>query len=156
MFVDGTFRTAPKPYTQFITVHGEVDGFVIPLAFALSSGKLSYQYRKIFQQLKNAVRSVTNNDLKPDQIVTDFEIGLMNAVHFEFPRTKISGCFFHLNQSIWRGVKRFGLATDYNGHRKVRKLIRLVMSIAFLPTLLVTYIASRYALSKKKIFLVVG
>jgi len=40
MYFDGTFRTAPKPYSQFITVHGLVHGFVIPLAFCLSATQL--------------------------------------------------------------------------------------------------------------------
>lgn len=137
LFIDGTFRTAPNPYQQFITVHGELDGFVIPLAFVLSTGKLTFQYRKIFQELKREVRNSTNSELNPDQIVTDFESGLMTAITFEFPRSRLSGCFFHFNQSLWRGVQRHGLTTDYKRDRKLRKMIRRVMSIGFLPTLLV-------------------
>lgn len=137
LFIDGTFRTAPKPYKQFITVHGEIGGFVVPVAFVLSTGKLAFQYRKIFQVLKREVTILTNNDLKPDHIITDFESGLMTAIAFEFPRSKLSGCYFHFNQSLWRGVQRFGLSTVYKQDRKLRKMVRRVMSIGFLPTLLV-------------------
>jgi MULE transposase domain len=137
LFIDGTFRTAPKPYNQFLTVHGEIGGFVVPLAFVLSTGKLTFQYRKIFQVLKREVTNLTNNDLKPDHIITDFENGLMTAITFEFPRSRLSGCYFHFNQSLWRGVQRFGLTTAYKQDRKLRKLIRRMMSIGFLPTLLV-------------------
>lgn len=137
LFIDGTFRTAPKPYTQFITVHGEIGGFVVPVAFVLSTGKLAFQYRKIFQVLKREVTILTNNDLQPDQIITDFEKGLMTAIAFEFPRSKLSGCYFHFTQTLWRGVQRFGLSTVYKQDRKLRKMVRRVMSIGFLPTLLV-------------------
>ena len=137
LFIDGTFRTAPKPYLQFITVHGELDGFVVPVAFALSTGKLAFQYRKIFQALKREVTNVTNNGLHPDRIITDFESGLMTAISFEFPRSKVSGCYFHFNQSLWRGIQRYGLSTMYKRDKKLRKVIRRVMSIGFLPTLLV-------------------
>lgn len=137
LFIDGTFRTAPKPYKQFITVHGEIGGFVVPVAFVLSTGKLAFQYRKIFQVLKREVTILTNNDLKPDHIITDFESGLMTAIAFEFPRSKLSGCYFHFNQSLWRGVQSFGLSTVYKQDRKLRKMVRRVMSIGFLPTLLV-------------------
>jgi hypothetical protein len=79
----------------------------------------------------------TDHDLKPNHIITDFENGLMTAIAFEFPRSRLSGCYFHFNQSLWRGVQRFGLTTAYKQDRKLRKLIRRVMSIGFLPTLLV-------------------
>ena len=39
LYVDGTFRTAPHPYQQLVTVHGLYHGFVIPLAFCLATGK---------------------------------------------------------------------------------------------------------------------
>ena len=39
IYVDGTFRTAPAPYKQVFTVHGEVNNRVINLATALLSGK---------------------------------------------------------------------------------------------------------------------
>ena len=39
LFVDGTFRTAPLPYEQVMTIHGKHLGFVIPVAFCLLTGK---------------------------------------------------------------------------------------------------------------------
>lgn len=52
LFIDGTFKTAPKSYKQLVTVHGEIDGFVIPVAFVLATGKLCFQYRRVLQELK--------------------------------------------------------------------------------------------------------
>ena len=39
LFIDGTFRTAPRPYEQLVTVHGLYNGFVIPVVFCLMTGK---------------------------------------------------------------------------------------------------------------------
>jgi len=43
VYIDGTFRTAPHPYTQFVTVHGLYHGFVVPLVFCLLTGKTVYK-----------------------------------------------------------------------------------------------------------------
>jgi len=39
LYIDGTFKTAPHPYKQLVTVHGLYQGFVIPLTFCLLTGK---------------------------------------------------------------------------------------------------------------------
>ena len=39
IFIDGTFRTAPRPYEQFVTIHGLYNGFVVPLVFCLVTNK---------------------------------------------------------------------------------------------------------------------
>ena len=38
-FVDGTFRTAPRPYKQLLTIHGFYHGFVVRLLFCCMRGK---------------------------------------------------------------------------------------------------------------------
>jgi hypothetical protein len=35
MYIDGTFRTAPEPYMQFVTIHGFYGDRVIPFVFCL-------------------------------------------------------------------------------------------------------------------------
>ena len=38
--------------------------------------------------------------LKPEKIITDFEIALRNSLRKHFPTTKIIGCWFHFTQVI--------------------------------------------------------
>ena len=39
IFIDGTFRSCPKPYTQLVVVCGIRHGRMLPLAYGLSTGK---------------------------------------------------------------------------------------------------------------------
>lgn len=38
IYIDGTFRTAPFPFTQIVVIHGKYHGWILPLVFALSTG----------------------------------------------------------------------------------------------------------------------
>lgn len=135
--IDGTFHTAPKPYLQFLTIHGKLNGHVIPLVFVLLTGKLSYQYRRVLQHVKDRVQFVTGNLLAPTEIVCDFEKSLHTALQFEFPHSRLAGCNFHFGQSLWRKLQANGLAQSYRDDCRFRKLVRQFMAIGFLPTLLV-------------------
>lgn len=136
LYVDGTFRTAPHPYTQFLTIHGLYLGHVVPLTFCLVTGKTIGQYRQILQHLKAAVRRVTRRRLRPRRIVLDFEQSLMTALETELPTVRLSGCYFHFNQSLWRNLQHDGLATYYRRDRQLQQAVRKVMAIGFLPLLL--------------------
>lgn len=139
LYVDGTFRTAPSPYKQFVTIHGKVNGFVIPLVFVLMTGKTSFQYRRVFQHVKQQLLQFTNQPFNPSKVVCDFEKSLHIALQFEFPRSRLSGCHFHFGQSLWRRIQQVGLAASYNNDRRLKKAIRKFMSMGFLPALLVRH-----------------
>lgn len=137
LYVDGTFKTAPKPYHQLVTVHGLFHGFVIPLCFCLLTGKTTAHYQQLFQSLKQLVESKTRQILNPFTIVIDFEASLKNAIQLEFPNCLISGCYFHFCSSLWRKVQELGLSTAYTRSRSLKKKVRMIMAIGFLPPLLV-------------------
>jgi hypothetical protein len=88
LYLDGTFRTAPHPYTQFVTVHGDIGGFIVPLVFVLLTGKTTAQYTTVLQHLKQTVQMVTNRALDPRRVVTDFEHSLKLAVEAEFHNSR--------------------------------------------------------------------
>jgi hypothetical protein len=137
LYLDGTFCTAPRPYMQMVTIHGMYLGFVIPLAFCLLTGKNVGQYRQVLRSVKRAVLRVTGQPLLPGKVVLDFEHGLILAVETEFPLARAAGCYFHFTQSLWRHVQEVGLAGIYKRNGRLRKLVRCVMAIAFLPVLIV-------------------
>ncbi|KII62541.1 hypothetical protein RF11_08025 [Thelohanellus kitauei] len=47
----------------------------------------------------------------PSIITCDFEISLITAIRNEFPQSQIQGCYFHLQQSITRKLKKFPIST---------------------------------------------
>jgi hypothetical protein len=136
-YLDGTFRTAPLPYKQFLTIQGYLNGFVVPMVFVLLPGKLSVLYRRVLQHIKQRIWQITGSQVAPNKIVCDFEKSLHIAIQFEFPRTKIMGCYYHFCQSLWRRVQGVGLAGSYIRDRKLKQFIRRIMAIAVIPTLLV-------------------
>lgn len=137
IYMDGTFRTAPRPYMQIVTVHGLYHRWVIPLAFCLLTGKTVGQYRQFLMALKTAVLRLTRQQLNPEKVVMDFEHSMMIAVETELPQAQVAGCYFHFTQSLWRQVQEFHLASEYRRHNSLQKTIQKVMAIAFLPVILV-------------------
>jgi hypothetical protein len=138
VFVDGTFRTAPHPYVQLITIHGLFRGVVVPLVFSLVSGKNTGQYRQILQHISNQVTALFNRQWRPVNIVCDFEVALITALETELPRSRIRACYFHFTQSLLRKAASLGLTNQYRGSRRVRKIVQKMMAIGFLPSLLVS------------------
>ena len=137
LYVDGTFKTCPKPFVQVITVHGRCHGRVLPFAFVMLKSKEVALYREMFRQLKCKVLRFTGHRLRPRRILCDFEIALMSAAEAEFQQSSIVGCYFHFCQNIWRKVQNLGLSVAYRRNLHVKKFVRKVMTLAYLPVAVV-------------------
>jgi hypothetical protein len=137
LYIDGTFRTVPRPYYQYVTIHGTFHGRVIPFVSCLLAGITVGHYRQLLQTLKTKVRHVTGHALKPKRIMCDFELAIMSAVETELPRTEICGCLFHFRQSLYRKLNELGLSRAYKHDVDFRATIAKFMSIGFLPLQLV-------------------
>ena len=64
--------------------------------------------------------------------MTDFEYGAISAV-LETWSTNHYGCSFHLGQCLWRRVQHLGLATLYVNNEKVKRYIKALQALAFVP-----------------------
>ena len=135
--VDGTFKTCPRPFSQFVTIHGMYHGRVLPFAFCLMSGKSIGHYRQFFKQLKDKIRELTRRRFKPTVAVCDFEMALITALRTELPYISVRACFFHFCQSLWRKIQDLGMATAYKRSKKLGKCLRKFMALAYLPLPLV-------------------
>ena len=133
IFVDGTFRSAPHPYMQIFTIHADVRSHVIQIASCLMLHKDTGSYRQVIQALKLAVRHVSGHRWRPTTVVLDFELASINAFQTEFPNIEVKGCYFHFNQSLWKHVQSLGIVRAYRNDRRVKKLIKKIMALAFLP-----------------------
>jgi hypothetical protein len=137
IYIDGTFRTCPVPYMQFVTIHGSYNGRVLPFVMALLNGKQVGQYRQLLQHVKEKVREVTGHRFRPTRVVCDFEQSIIIATETELVGIRICGCYFHFCQSLWRRVQEVGLARAYRQRQNLRKCLRKFMAIGFLPMALV-------------------
>ena len=67
----------------------------------------------------------------------DFELATISAFETEFQNGIVMRCYFHYNQALWRNIQRFGLSQPYRNNRRVKKCLRKVMALGFLPLMLV-------------------
>ena len=89
-FCDGTFSTAPNVFYQVYTIHGTVEGYHIPLVYALLPDKKEETYQKLFNLLPQGCKRIT----------IDFEVAVRNALTKLSENNQIQFCFFHLGQNL--------------------------------------------------------
>lgn len=129
IYMDGTFRSAPAPYTQIFTIHGKYHGWVMPLVMCFLSGKEERQYRCVLQSIKAEITNITGQPFTPQEVVTDFEIGILNAVRQDLPQATLNGCYFHFTQSLMRRLNVLGLRRAYMQDPIVEKVVRRLMAL---------------------------
>jgi len=78
--------------------------FIVPLFYVLLPNKRQETYVRLFRLIKEL-----RPEMNPNSIATDFEQAELNAIRQQWPKSEIHGCFFHLNQSMWRQVANFGM-----------------------------------------------
>ena len=149
LVADGTFKTAPEPYQQIYSFHGIVGNRRIPLLFALMQNRAAADYTRLLQLINRYVSRITNinNNFSPDMVVTDYELGFINALPNVLPNTQHRGCLFHFDKAVFKKVKEYGLLLDYRNNNRVTKYVRKIMALPFLPILL---LRNSYNLHKQR------
>lgn len=148
VYMDGTFRTCPSPYQQFFTIHGKYRERVLPFASVLLTGKTIGHYRKVLQVLKREIRRRCGHRWRPNRVVYDFEQSIINAVETELPRSRVTCCYFHFCQSMWRRLQELGLSGRYQRHERLRKCIRRFLSMGYLPLAIVRQNFHQFCVSR--------
>lgn len=106
LFMDGTFKTTPRLWSQLYIIKGQLrENENILLAAILLKSKTQETYKAMFRTIKSLIMQKTGMALSPAIIMSDFESGLQPAVREEFPQTSHKGCFFHYTQAIYRFVQ---------------------------------------------------
>ena len=112
IFIDGTFKVAPKNWYQLLNIFGydKTHKFFMPLAFVILSSKSEEIYNEVFYKIITLVKAHT--DLKSFdkvKIMCDFEIGLRKAIKNNFESCLLDGCYFHYCKAIWKKIKKLNL-----------------------------------------------
>lgn len=127
-FADGTFRVTPSQFDQLYTIHGFLNGKVYPCIYALLPGRSSAVYTRFWNHVVDLIPNPN-----PASITTDFEYAAIQSLQLIFPGTSISGCSFHLGQSVWRKVQEERLVQRYNTDVNFSSKIRSLLALAFVP-----------------------
>ena len=110
VYIDGTFRTCPRPYEQYVTIYGKYRNRVLCFVNCLMTGRQVGQYRQVLQSVKAQVRRASGHRWRPTMVISDYEQAILSAVETELPNARISGCYFHFGQNLWRKVQSLGIA----------------------------------------------
>jgi len=95
--VDGTFKIVPQIFYQLYIIHGVFRDHVVPLIYALLRRKNTQTYERLINEILNIAPRWS-----PRTIMLDFEQSSIGAFRTAFPNVSLSGCYFHLRQSIHR------------------------------------------------------
>lgn len=98
--VDGTFKVVPEIFYQLFIIHGVFRDHVIPLVYALLRRKNAQTYQRLINEIINIAPRWS-----PRDIMLDFEQSSIGAFRSTFPNVLLSGCYFHLRQSIHRKLQ---------------------------------------------------
>jgi len=127
MFIDGTFKTTPKFFTQTWIVRCYIgDSTVaVPFCYILLEDKSTASYLRALQLLSSAAPL-----LFPATVMVDFETTEHTAIRQVFPHAQIRGCLFHFKQCIKRH-----LTSDIPGYSTsgvVRGSFNAIYGLAFI------------------------
>ena len=132
IYVDGTFEICPRLFYQVFTINAFIHGQQLPLVYGLLPGKSRDIYHQFFMGVKEEAMN-NGQHISPEEIMTDFELTLVQSLELEFPGAHIHGCYFHFAQCLWRKVQRLGLVEEYKEDEFIRCFIQKSAAIAFVP-----------------------
>jgi hypothetical protein len=71
--------------------------------------------------------------LRPESIVTDFEISAIIAINEVFPNAQVTGCMFRLAQNLCKKIKKTHLVECYRGKGDIRKKCNMLLPLSYVP-----------------------
>jgi hypothetical protein len=102
---DGTFKVVPSLFLQLYSIHFQFVTGINPAAvYCLLPNKTRATYDRVLVEIKRLVPAAD-----PTVILTDFESAAITAFCNSFPAARVTGCYFHLSQSILQKINEIGL-----------------------------------------------
>ena len=115
------------PY--FLTVNSEV----YPFVYTFMTKRSKAMYEALLNTLVDKAVELYGIDLKPRNVSTDFERAAITAFNNVFPGVMVTGCHFHLGQSVLRKVNQLGLKSLYIADPEFALHVRMLYGMAYLP-----------------------
>lgn len=115
--MDRTFWNCPAPFYQLYSIHVDLGSnntqtLICPVVFVLLPNKEQHTYEVMLNLLKENIPG-----WRPEKVVVDFELAVINALRKTFPDAITRGCNFHFKQAITKKKRDFGItAAEENKH----------------------------------------
>lgn len=95
----------------------------------LTTKKSALSYRSIFNFIEHNVFQ-----LKPKEIITDFEAGLRKALNEVYPNALLRGCWFHFCLNITKKCNELGLRSLIRKNPEAKFHEKAIMNLPLLPS----------------------
>ena len=137
-YVDGTFAVSPVGFQQLIVILVLLPdlNLFFPACYILATNKTQRLYENSLKTLSDVAED-EGFILEPKTIMSDFELGLQNAIKKVFKisddngnGTKLVGCFFHYVKALISRAKVLGFITRKSTDKKALILIGLFKIMA--------------------------
>ena len=105
----------------------------LPLIYALLSSKETSQYESVLRSVQNAAQNFRIQNCRPQKIMTDFELSIINGCSIVYLDVPLSARFFHLGYSVYRKIQSKGLQGAYNDqhNRDIKTQSHMWMTLAY-------------------------
>lgn len=132
-YMDGTFQTAPRLFTQMYVIRVPLGQSAVTCIYAFLTGKSQALYEELLNAICNKCEQYGFNP-DPATIIMDFEDAMCRAIIAALgEHVAVKGCFYHLTQSTWRKIQSLGLVQEYRDNEAVRLFCGMIDGLAFLP-----------------------
>ncbi|KAL7306165.1 hypothetical protein TKK_0001611 [Trichogramma kaykai] len=105
------------------------------MAYALLSSKEEQQHSATLKALKDAAAEYSIEPFHAQAIMTDFELGIINAAQEVYLDTEIHLCFFYLKQNLYKEIQKLKLQKKYNepNDSSVRDYATMIAASCYAP-----------------------
>uniref|UniRef100_A0A6P7FDK2 Uncharacterized protein LOC114328960 n=1 Tax=Diabrotica virgifera virgifera TaxID=50390 RepID=A0A6P7FDK2_DIAVI len=130
--VDGTFTSAPNLWYQLWVIYGVFHSKTIPFIYAFLPNKNEDIYERTLVNIFQKIDTIQPG-ARPNTIIIDFEMAVVNTFRQLVPDVKIRGCFFHFCKAIWLKVQQLGLEQIYTDDEYFQTIIKSFCALSFVP-----------------------
>ncbi len=107
---------------------------VHPLLLGRPPNKSEDAYQLMLDAVLRKINRDGREDFKPNTLSEDFESAVIKILKARFPSSKISGCTFHIRQTIWRKLQEIDLIHFFHKDADFQELVCMVYTLSFVPT----------------------
>ena len=100
ILVDGTLKVVPEIFYQLYIIYSIYRHHIVPVVFALLCRNDAEAYTRLINEIHKSAPPWL-----PQSIVLDFKQACIKTYETSFPNVKLSGCYCHLRQNVYRKIQ---------------------------------------------------